>query len=187
MISDNEYMYGIKQLLSRLGDNPERDGLKETPRRVFNTLLELTSGYNKVPEDILKVTFDSYYDEMCIMRDIPFSSLCEHHIMPFWGVCHIGYIPSNGKVVGISKLVRLVKCFSSRLQIQEKLTQDIANTIQEVLEPIGVGVIISATHSCMTFRGACSHGSFQTSCLLGAIKDKPEARNEFLHLIGEKP
>jgi len=176
----------ITQLLLHLGEDCSREGLRDTPSRVIRAYEELTSGNKQDPHKILGTVFTSDYDEMIIVNDIPFVSLCEHHLMPFWGKACIGYVPNNGKIVGLSKLPRLVQCYARRLQIQEQLTQQIAKAINDILQPMGVGVLLTGTHSCMHFRGINSHGSMTTSCLLGVFKDKPEARAEFLDLARSK-
>lgn len=169
----------IRQLES-IGEDPTRDGLKETPRRVIASLQEMTCGYGENPKTILSKVFEVAYDEIVILKDIGFWSLCEHHMIPFHGKIHIGYLP-NGKVVGISKLARLAFAFSRRLQVQERLTQDIANAIMENLKPQGVGVVIEATHLCMAMRGVQAPAVMVTSCLLGLFRDR--CRQEFLDLV----
>jgi GTP cyclohydrolase I len=169
----------IRQL-EFIGEDVTRDGLIETPKRVIKALGELTQGYKESPAEILSKVFDEKYDEMVVLKDIEFWSLCEHHMLPFHGKVHIGYIP-QGKIVGISKLARLVKCFSRRLQVQERMTQDIAKAIEAHLKPLGVGVIAQATHLCMAMRGVNEPANMVTSCLLGAFRDS--ARQEFLRLF----
>lgn len=170
----------VVRQLEFIGENPLRDGLVDTPRRVVRSLTEMTSGYHEKPAEILSKVFDVPYDEMVVLRGIEFWSLCEHHLMPFNGRAHIGYLP-KGKVIGISKLARLVHCFARRLQVQERLTQQIAHTINEHLQPQGVGVVLEATHLCMAMRGVRSPAEMITSCLLGNIRDM--ARGEFLGLV----
>ena len=178
----------IKLLLRWAGDNPEREGLLDTPKRVAKAYKEWFGGYTMKPEDYLKRTFEEVegYDEMVILRDIEFESHCEHHMAPIIGVAHVGYIP-NGRVVGISKLARVVEAYAKRLQVQEKMTAQIANCIQTVLKPKGVGVVIVAKHECMTTRGVHKTGvSMVTSKLLGSFRDDARTRAEFLQCVGMK-
>jgi len=174
----------IKKLLLKLGEDPKREGLINTPKRVENAFKFLTKGYTQDP---IKVVNDSIFDEdikdMVIVKDIEFYSLCEHHILPFYGKCHIGYIP-DGKVIGLSKLPRLVEVFSRRLQIQERLNSQIAHKIEEIINPIGVAVVMEASHLCMMMRGVEKQNSSAiTSCMLGAFKKDQKTRVEFLNLI----
>ena len=176
----------IKQLLLRLGEDPKREGLKETPKRVMKAWDHWTNGYKLQAADVLKTFEDGAEgtDEMIIVRDIQLYSHCEHHMAPFFGKAHVAYIP-NKRIVGLSKLARVVDIFAHRLQVQERLTNQVANAIWETLEPLGVGVVIEATHFCMCSRGVNKQGSTTvTSALRGAIKDKPEARAEFMALAG---
>lgn len=170
-----------KEILLSIGEDPNRDGLLNTPNRVIKALREMTHGYELDPKDILSTTFDVTYDQLVVVRDVPFTSLCEHHVLPFHGFATVGYIPGD-RVVGLSKLARLVDCFASRLQVQERMTNQIAGAIQTHLRPGGVGVMIRANHSCMASRGIKKHGEMVTSCLLGAIRNEPDARAEFLEL-----
>jgi GTP cyclohydrolase I len=170
----------VEGLLKFIGEDPKREGLLETPRRVLRSFQELTSGYKQDPGDILSKTFKDSCNEMVVVRDIQFWSLCEHHMLPFRGSVTVGYIP-NGKIVGLSKISRLVQCFASRLQVQERMTQQIANNMMEHLKPQGVGVIVSAHHSCMEMRGVKTSGEMMTSCLLGTFLDSA-TRSEFLAL-----
>lgn len=174
----------VTELLIAIGENPEREGLKETPRRVVKSWKELYGGYFQDPKEILSTRFkDGACQEMVILKDIAFSSTCEHHMLPFVGKTHIGYIP-NGTVVGLSKLARLVDCFSRRLQIQEKMTMEIANAIAKNLAPKGVGVIVEAHHQCMSCRGVGKQSTTMiTSAMLGVLRSKPAARQEFLSLV----
>ncbi len=175
----------VVRQLEFIGEDPARQGLLETPARVIKALGEMTQGYQDKPELILSKVFDVKYDEMVVLKDIEFWSLCEHHLLPFHGRIGIGYIPSEiGGVVGISKLARLVKCYSRRLQVQERMTQEIAQAIQTHLKPMGVGVIAQATHLCMAMRGVEEPANMVTSCLLGAFRDT--ARPEFLRLFDGK-
>ena len=178
----------IKLLLRWAGDNPEREGLLDTPKRVAKAYKEWFGGYAMHPEEYLKRTFKEVagYDEMVILRDIEFESHCEHHMAPIIGVAHVGYIP-NGRVVGISKLARVVEAYAKRLQVQEKMTAQIARCIQDVLKPKGVGVVIVAKHECMTTRGVHKTGvSMVTSKLLGSFRDDARTRAEFLQCVGMK-
>jgi len=174
----------IKKLLIQMGEDPEREGLLGTPERVEKSLQFLTKGYDEDIETVLNgAFFSSNYDEMVIVKDINFFSLCEHHMLPFFGQCHIAYIP-NKKVVGLSKLPRLVEVFSRRLQLQERLTGQIADAISENIGPFGVGVVIEAQHLCMMMRGVEKQNSRTvTSAMLGAFKTDPKSRSEFLGLI----
>jgi GTP cyclohydrolase I len=174
----------ITTLLTLIGEDPHRDGLVDTPRRVLKAWREMTSGYQEDPAEILSRTFQERSDEMVVLRGISFHSICEHHLLPFHGTASVGYLP--GKVVGISKLARLVHCFAKRLQIQERLTRQIAGAIEEHLEARGVGVMIRATHLCMASRGIKLHDTeMVTSAMLGALREDASARAEFLRLSGE--
>jgi len=173
----------ITELLQRIGEDPKREGLLRTPERYAKALKFLTKGYDESPETVLNnALFTVTYDEMVIVKDIEMFSLCEHHMLPFFGKVHIAYIP-KGKVIGLSKLPRLVEVFARRLQVQERLTTEIAETIQQVLDPHGVGVIIEARHLCMMMRGVeKQHSSTVTSAMLGAFRE-PQTREEFLSLV----
>ena len=174
----------VRTLIEWAGDDPAREGLIDTPKRVAKSYRELFAGYETDPRAYLERTFEEVggYDELVVLSDIRVVSFCEHHMLPVIGRAHVGYLP-NKRVVGISKLARVVNGFSRRLQIQEKLTADIAQAIQDILEPLGVGVVIEAEHSCMTLRGVNSPGSsLTTSALLGVIRDDPRTREEFLRL-----
>jgi GTP cyclohydrolase IA len=174
----------VRQILGELGEDPERDGLKRTPERFEKALRFLTSGYQQDPAKLLNgAMFDVAYDEMVVVKDIEVYSLCEHHLLPFFGKCHVAYLP-NKKVVGLSKVARLVDMFARRLQIQERLTSQIANAIQEQLHPQGVGVILEARHLCMVMRGVEKQNSTTTtSAMLGAFRDNKQTRDEFLALV----
>jgi GTP cyclohydrolase IA len=178
----------VREMLVRLGENPEREGLLRTPERVQKAFEFLTRGYNEDPESLLKnALFTVNYDEMVIVKDIEVFSLCEHHMLPFFGKVHVAYIP-NGKVIGLSKIPRLIELFSRRLQIQERLTTQIAETIQKVIQPQGVGVVIEARHLCMMMRGVeKQHSAAVTSSMLGCFREEQETRTEFLSLIRERP
>ncbi len=186
--SREEALKAVRTLLAFAGDNPDREGLLETPDRVVRSWDEFFAGYFEDPVEILSRTFEETdgYDEMVILRNIPFNSHCEHHIRPIIGHAHIAYLP-NKRVVGISKLARVLEVYAKRLQIQEKMTAQIANAINDVLAPKGVGVVIEATHECMTTRGVNKQGvSMVTSTLLGTFKQDPRTRSEFLRLIGRE-
>ena len=176
----------VRTLLEWAGDDPDREGLKDTPKRVAKAYEEFFAGYREDPDALLAATFEETadYDEMVVLRDVRLESHCEHHVVPILGRVHIGYLPA-GRVVGISKLARLVDVFAKRLQIQEALTAQIADTIQRVLAPRGVGVVIEAAHQCMTTRGVHKTGvSMVTSRMLGCFRDDPTTRREFLALVG---
>jgi GTP cyclohydrolase IA len=177
-----------RELLLRLGEDPEREGLADTPARVEKAMQFLTRGYQQDPVSILKgALYTVDYDEMVIVKDVEMFSLCEHHLLPFYGKVHVAYIP-NGKVIGLSKIPRLVEVFSRRLQVQERLTTDIAETIMRVVQPQGVGVVIEARHLCMMMRGVeKQHSAAVTSSMLGVFRDHRETREEFLSLIRAKP
>src|SRR5882757_8220540 len=174
----------VRKLLEELGEDPGREGLLNTPARVAKALTFLTSGYRADIDEVLNnALFTVDYSEMVIVKDIDFYSLCEHHLLPFFGKCHVAYIPST-KVIGLSKIPRLVDVFSRRLQVQERLTSQIANTIQDKIAPIGVGVVMEATHLCMSMRGVEKQNSCAvTSAMLGAFRDNARTRMEFLELI----
>ncbi len=174
----------VHEIIVRLGENPAREGLVRTPSRVHRAYEHLTKGYKEDAEAMLKkALFTVTYDEMVIVKDVEMFSLCEHHILPFFGKVHVAYIP-NGKVVGLSKIPRLIEIFSRRLQIQERLTTQIAETIQKAIEPQGVGVVIEARHLCMMMRGVeKQHSAAVTSSMLGCFRDEQETRTEFLSLI----
>lgn len=172
----------VRVILASTGEDVEREGLKETPGRVARAIYEMTRGIEEDPAKILSKVFNESYDEIVISKYIPFTSLCEHHLLPFSGTADIGYLPS-GSVVGLSKLARLVDCFAKRLQVQEKLTKQIAQAIEQNLQPKGVAVVLRAEHACMACRGVKKSGSTMiTSVMLGVFRDKPEARQEFLTL-----
>ena len=180
--SEKQVEDAVRTLLAWAGDDPGRQGLKDTPSRVARAYKEWFKGYDEDPEAMLKRTFDETagYDEIITLRDIPFQSFCEHHLAPITGFAHIGYLP-KGRVVGISKLARVVDAFARRLQIQERLTAQIADTIQKVLKPEGVAVVIKATHGCMTTRGVHKHGAgMVTSRMLGCFRENQATRHEFM-------
>ncbi|MEM8688609.1 MAG: GTP cyclohydrolase I FolE [Pseudomonadota bacterium] len=176
----------VRTLIEWAGEDPDREGLVGTPARVVRAYEEFFGGYKEDPADFLTTTFKetAAYDDMIVLRDVRLESHCEHHIVPILGKAHIGYLPSD-RVVGISKLARLVEVFAKRMQIQETLTAQIADTLQEVLQPRGVGVVIEAAHQCMTTRGIRKPGvSMVTSRMLGSFRDDPATRREFLDMIG---
>ncbi len=177
----------VRKLLSQLGENPDRNGLQETPKRVAKALTYLTQGYHQDIDTLLNhALFPIQYDEMVIVKDIDFYSLCEHHLLPFFGKCHVGYIPRK-HVVGLSKVPRIVDMFSRRLQVQERLTVQIAHTIQEKLNPHGVGVVMEARHLCMSMRGVEKQNTVAvTSEMLGVFRNQQQTRDEFLKLIRQR-
>ena len=177
----------MKEIIVRLGEDPEREGLQRTPGRVHKAFEFLTRGNREDPESMLKnALFTVTYDEMVIVKDVEMFSLCEHHMLPFFGKVHVAYIP-NGRVIGLSKIPRLIEIFSRRLQIQERLTTQIAETIQKVIQPQGVGVVIEARHLCMMMRGVeKQHSAAVTSSMLGCFRDEQETRTEFLSLIRQR-
>jgi GTP cyclohydrolase I len=174
----------IHRLLKELGEDPGREGLERTPERVARSLRTLTDGYTKDPAEVLNAAlFDVDYDEMVLVKDIDFYSLCEHHLIPFFGRVHVAYVP-GGRVVGLSKLPRVVEIFARRLQVQERLTTQIAETLQTVLRPRGVGVVVEAIHLCMMMRGVEKQNAFAiTSSLRGCFQADPKTRSEFMELI----
>jgi GTP cyclohydrolase I len=174
----------VRQLLEQLGEDPQRDGLKRTPARVAKAFRFLTEGYGQDPLSILNdAMFEVSYDEMVLVKDIDFYSLCEHHMIPFFGRAHVAYIP-NGRVVGLSKIPRLVEMFARRLQVQERLTVQLAETIEKVLRPRGVAVVVEAIHLCMMMRGVEQQNAFAiTSSMHGAFKSDSKTRSEFMELI----
>jgi len=177
----------VREMLIRLGEDPNREGLARTPARVEKAMQFLVKGYKDDPEALLReALFTVGYDEMVIVKDVEMFSLCEHHLLPFFGKVHVAYIP-NGKVIGLSKIPRLIEAFSRRLQIQERLTTQIAEAIQNTVEPQGVGVVIEARHLCMMMRGVeKQHSSAVTSSMLGCFRNEEETRTEFLSLIRQR-
>jgi GTP cyclohydrolase I len=180
--STTEDLY--RELIRRVGEDPTRDGLLKTPERMKKSMAFLTRGYDQTVEDVLhNALFDVEYDEMVIVKDIEFFSLCEHHLLPFFGKAHVAYVPS-GKVIGLSKMARVVDVFARRLQVQERLTREIADAIEEAIQPQGVAVILEAQHLCMMMRGVeKQHSSTVTSAMLGVFKSQLQTRNEFLSLV----
>jgi GTP cyclohydrolase IA len=178
---------GVRMILEGLGEDPERAGLQETPRRVAEMFAELTAGMREDPHAHVIPLPGDKHDEMVIVKDISIASLCEHHLAPFVGKCHIAYIPKDGRILGISKLARLAETFSRRLQLQERLTTDIANTLYQGLKPVGVMVVIEAEHTCMTLRGVRKSGATTvTSAVLGGFRNDPRTRAEAMALITGK-
>jgi GTP cyclohydrolase I len=173
----------VEQVLRQLGEDPDREGLLETPDRVARSLRSLTDGYQLDARDAIgDALFEQDYDEIVVVRDIPFYSLCEHHLLPFFGVAHVAYAP-QGRVVGLSKIPRLVDVYAHRLQLQERMTKQIAEGLQEVTRPGGVAVVVEARHLCMEMRGVEKLGQTVTSCMLGCFRDDARTRGEFLQLI----
>jgi GTP cyclohydrolase I len=173
----------VRALLQAIGENPEREGLQQTPRRIAEMYAEIFGGLHEDPSDLLDVTYDEEHQEMVILRDIRFESMCEHHLLPFYGVAHIGYVP-RGRIVGISKLARAVEVLARRPQVQERLTSQIADLLMERLRPVGVGVILIAEHHCMTMRGIRKPGSqVVTSANRGGFREREATRLEFLALV----
>ncbi len=186
--SDAQAETAFRDILRWVGEDPERDGLRETPKRLVRAFREYFCGYDEDPEEVLSKTFTEVegYDEMIVLRAVPFESHCEHHVAPIIGRAWVGYVP-NRRVVGISKLARVVEIYSKRLQIQERLTAQIANTIENVLQPRGVAVVIKAAHHCMMSRGIRKRGTdLVTSRMLGCFRDQPMTRGEFLSLVNSE-
>jgi len=174
----------IENILHAIGEDPKREGLLKTPERVENSLKFLTSGYDvDIDQLVNDALYNENYDEMVIVKNIDFYSLCEHHMLPFFGKCHVAYLP-NGKIIGLSKVPRLVDAYGRRLQVQERLTTQIAHCIEDIVKPTGVGVVIEATHLCMSMRGVEKQNSYTTtSSMLGSFKKDPRTRAEFLSLL----
>lgn len=177
----------VREILLAIGENPEREGLKKTPSRVAKSYAELMAGLNEDPRKHLRTVFHERYDEIVLLRDIQFNSVCEHHLLPFMGHVHVAYLP-DGKVVGLSKLARLVEGFARRPQVQERLTTQVADALWEELNPIGAACVVEAVHTCMTIRGVRRPGSTMvTSALRGLFKESPSSRAEVFALIGSRP
>src|SRR6266536_2819858 len=175
---------GVRLIIEGIGEDPEREGLRETPRRVAEMFAELTAGMREDPREHIVPLSGNKHDEMVIVKDISIASLCEHHLAPFVGKCHIAYIPKNGNILGVSKLARLAETFARRLQLQERLTSEIANTLFNLLQPLGVMVVIEAEHTCMTLRGVKKPGaSTVTSAVLGGFRKDSRTRAEAMALI----
>ena len=177
-----EALDAIHILLEFIGEDPDREGLRETPKRVIDSYAELFSGYHIDPASVLKTFEDGACDEMVVLKGINFSSMCEHHMLPFLGVAHIGYVPDK-RIVGISKLARLLEVFSRRLQVQERLTVQVTKALDEHLKPLGSACVIEATHLCMVCRGVQKTATMVTSSLTGVFRDEPSARAEFLSIV----
>ncbi len=179
-----DFEAAIRKILQEIGENPERQGLVDTPKRIEKMYRELTRGYRQNPEEVINsALFDVDYDEMVVVTHINYYSLCEHHMLPFFGVAHVGYIP-KGKVVGLSKIPRIVDMYARRLQVQERMTAQIANILQDQLNPDGVGVVVEGYHMCMSMRGVEKEkAKMITSTLLGSFRNDPSTRSEFLELI----
>ena len=179
--------YEIRSILEKLGEDPAREGLLKTPQRVSKSLQFLTKGYHEDPQTIINgAVYTEKYDEMVIVKDIELFSMCEHHMLPFYGKCHVAYLP-KGKIIGLSKIPRIIEVFARRLQVQERLTCQIADTLMNALKPLGVAVVIEATHLCMVMRGVeKQHSVAVTSSMLGVFRTDQSARSEFLSLIGRK-
>jgi GTP cyclohydrolase IA len=177
----------VRRMIKLVGEDPEREGLRKTPERFEKAFKFLTSGYHQNADSILNgATFSVCYDEMVVVKDIEFFSLCEHHLLPFFGKCHVAYLP-NKRVIGLSKVARLVNMFARRLQIQERLTSQVAKAIEEKISPEGVGVIVEARHLCMQMRGVeKQHGQAVTSAMLGSFRHNKQTRDEFLSLVRTK-
>jgi len=185
-ISAEKATEAVRTLLLYIGENPNREGLIDTPDRFCRALLEMNEGYKINPEEILSTTFESDSDEMVLVKDIEFTSLCEHHLLNFSGKAHIAYIPTDGKIVGLSKLARIVDVYSQRLQVQERLTQQVANAINKYLKPQGVAVVFEGMHSCMCVRGVKKQNAKMiTSSMHGQFRDSIASRNEFMSLISK--
>jgi len=185
--SEDELLVVIRRMIALLGEDPDREGLIETPRRIAAMYQELFEGLHQNPEDVLAVGFEEGHDEMVILREIPFYSMCEHHFLPFHGQAHVGYMP-NGRIVGLSKIARAVEILARRPQVQERLTTQIADCVEQVLDASGVGVVIEAEHLCMTARGIRKPGSrMVTSAMRGLFRDDANTRQEFLGFLRHQP
>ena len=188
MFNEARIMTAITSIIKAIGENPNREGLVDTPRRVAEMYAELFAGIDKDPKEELQVEFEEGHREMVIVRDIPFYSMCEHHLLPFYGSAHVGYVPNiNGRVIGASKLGRVVEIIAKRPQIQERMTTEIADAIMDGINPDGVAVVVQAEHLCMIMRGIKKPGStIVTSALRGIFRSKPETRTEFFSLLQGK-
>ena len=186
-IPEGPFEDAVRTMLTEIGENPDREGLVKTPGRVTRAWRYLTAGYAEDPQEILrKAVFHEECNEMVLVRDIELYSVCEHHLLPFFGRCHVAYLP-QGRIVGLSKLARIVDCFGRRLQVQERLTTQIAQALFDALDPLGVGVVVEAKHLCMMMRGVEKQNSVAlTSCMLGEFETNPKTRAEFIELVGRK-
>ena len=186
-MNDIQLTAAARRILVECGENPSRQGLKKTPARVAASFRYLTSGYGKDPKQVINAAlFNEECDEMVVMKDIDFYSLCEHHMLPFYGKCHVAYIP-NGRIIGLSKMPRIVDIFARRFQVQERMTHQIASCLMEALEPVGVGVVIEAFHLCMAMRGVeKQNATCVTSAMLGAFRSDRGTRSEFMNLLGKR-
>jgi len=173
----------ISEIIKAIGENPNKAELRKTPERFADLITDILSGNGKDAKDILKVTHELKHDEMVLVKNVPFYSICEHHLMPFFGKCHVAYIPKNNRIVGVSKLVKLIDALSRKLQLQERLTTEIANSIMKHLEPKGVGVVIEARHLCIEMRGLKLPAEIVTSAVRGLFREDIKTREEFLRLI----
>lgn len=183
MVDNDAVVRAVREMLVAIGENPSREGLEGTPRRIADMYREIFAGMDQDPRDVLSVGFEEGHEEMVVVRDIPFFSMCEHHLLPFHGIAHVGYIP-KGRVVGISKLARAVELFARRPQVQERLTSQIADAIMEVIHPHGVGVVMEAEHLCMTMRGVKKPGSkVVTSANRGIFRTRAATRAEFMAIV----
>lgn len=186
-VSAEQVREAVRTLLRYVGEDPTRDGLQETPDRVARAWLEMTEGYGVAPEKILSTTFEGSSDEMVVLKDIEFTSSCEHHLLSFTGRAHVAYMPAGGRIVGLSKLARIVDVYAKRLQVQERMTQQIAEAILAHLQPSGVAVVVEGAHSCMCVRGVKKHGATMvTSALHGVFRTDPATRAEFMSLIAKQ-
>lgn len=186
-INKPQIVQAVRMILEAIGENPEREGLLNTPQRVAKMYEEIFSGMGTEPKEFLEVCFSEYHDELVLVKDIPIYSMCEHHLLPFYGKAHVAYIPKGGKVVGISKLVRVAEAYAHRPQLQERLTSQIADCIYDALSPYAVGVVIEAEHMCMTMRGVRKPGSITvTSAVRGLLETRSEVRAELFALINSK-
>jgi GTP cyclohydrolase IA len=185
-LDHDKIMRAVRDILEAIGEDPEREGLQDTPRRVADMYEEIFAGLTIEPSEYLATGFEEHHKEMVVLRDIPFHSMCEHHLLPFSGKAHVGYIPA-GRIVGLSKLARVVEGFARRPQLQERLTSQIADTIVEAVMPVGVGVVIEAQHFCMIMRGVQKPGSVMvTSAMRGLFRSNPPTRAEFLQFIHDR-
>lgn len=187
MIDKDRIKSAVREILFAIGENPDREGLLETPDRVSRMYDEIFSGLHKNPRDGIKIFHEQNHEEMIIVKEIPLYSVCEHHLLPFIGVAHVAYIPKKGKILGLSKVARIVDSVAKKPQLQERLTSEVADIIMEIIEPLGVGVIVEAEHLCMTMRGIKKPGAKTlTSALRGVIRSDPRTRAEVLSLINSK-